>query len=74
MKFIVCRWSAAFLLFAALGTALAQAIERLPAGVTRGPTVEGINEYRLANGLRVILFADPSKPTATVNITYLVTT
>ena len=72
MKFIVCRWSAAFLLFAALGTALAQAIERLPAGVTRGPTVEGITEYRLANGLRVILFADPSKPTATVNITYLV--
>ena len=29
MKFIVCRWSAAFLLFAALGTALAQ-VERLP--------------------------------------------
>ena len=72
MKFIVCRWSAAFLLFAALGSATAQTIERLPAGVTRGPTVEGITEYRLANGLRVILFADPSKPTATVNITYLV--
>jgi zinc protease len=72
MKFIVYRWSAAFLLLAALGTALAQTIERLPAGVTRGPTVEGITEYRLANGLRVILFADPSKPTATVNITYLV--
>jgi zinc protease len=44
----------------------------LPAGVTRGPTVEGITEYRLANGLRFILFPDPSKPTATVNITYLV--
>jgi zinc protease len=72
MKFIVCRWSAPFLLFAALGSAPAQTIERLPAGVSRGPTVEGITEYRLANGLRVILFADPSKPTATVNITYLV--
>jgi zinc protease len=72
MKLVACRWSAAFLLFAALGTALAQAIERLPAGVSRGPTVEGITEYRLANGLRVVLFADPSKPTATVNITYLV--
>jgi zinc protease len=35
-------------------------------------TVEGITEYRLANGLRVLLFPDPTKPTATVNITYLV--
>jgi predicted Zn-dependent peptidase len=33
---------------------------------------EGITEYRLANGLRVLLFPDASKPTATVNITYLV--
>lgn len=44
----------------------------LLAGMTRGPTVEGITEYRLANGLRIVLFPDPSKPTATVNITYLV--
>ena len=44
----------------------------LPPGVTRGPTVEGITEYRLANGLRFVLFPDPSKPTTTVNITYLV--
>lgn len=35
-------------------------------------TVEGITEYRLDNGLRVLLFPDPSKPTITVNITYLV--
>ena len=26
-------------------------------------SVEGITEYRLANGLRVLLFPDPSKPT-----------
>ncbi len=45
---------------------------QLPEGVTRGPSVEGITEYRLANGLRVLLFPDPSKPTITVNITYLV--
>jgi len=38
----------------------------------RGPTVEGITEYDLANGLRVLLFPDSSKPTITVNITYLV--
>ncbi|HQQ78955.1 MAG TPA: pitrilysin family protein [Thermoanaerobaculia bacterium] len=35
-------------------------------------SVEGITEYRLANGLRVLLFPDPSKPTITVNVTYLV--
>lgn len=34
--------------------------------------VEGIREYRLPNGLRVLLAPDQSKPTATVNITYLV--
>jgi zinc protease len=34
--------------------------------------VEGITEYRLPNGLRVLLFPDPSKPTVTVNVTYLV--
>src|SRR5262245_23531469 len=44
----------------------------LPAGVTRSTSVEGITEYRLDNGLRVLLFPDASKQTATVNITYLV--
>jgi len=34
--------------------------------------VEGISEYRLSNGLRVLLFPDQSKPTITVNATYLV--
>ncbi|MCE1204393.1 MAG: insulinase family protein [Holophagaceae bacterium] len=38
----------------------------------KGVTVEGITEYRLANGLRVLLFPDASKPTITTNITYLV--
>lgn len=45
---------------------------RLPAGVTKVTTVEGITEYRLANGLQVLLFPDNSKPTITVNITYKV--
>ena len=35
-------------------------------------TVEGITEYRLGNGLRVLLFPDQSKQTITVNITYMV--
>src|SRR5215471_21076368 len=34
--------------------------------------VEGITEYRLANGLQVLLFPDPTKPTVTVNVTYKV--
>ncbi len=44
----------------------------LPPGVTQGPSVAGITEYRLANGLKVLLFPDQSKPTVTVNVTYLV--
>jgi len=39
---------------------------------TQLSTVEGITEYRLPNGLRVLLAPDTSKPTTTVNITYLV--
>ena len=38
----------------------------------RVASVEGITEYRLANGMRVLLFPDLSKQTITVNITYLV--
>jgi len=44
----------------------------LPAGVTQGSTIEGVTEYRLANGLMVLLFPDASKPTTTVNVTYQV--
>jgi zinc protease len=50
----------------------ATAAPPLPAGVERGPALEGIAEYRLANGLSVLLFPDPSQPTVTVNVTYLV--
>lgn len=35
-------------------------------------TVEGIREYRLPNGLQVLLNPDDSKPTTTVNMTYRV--
>jgi zinc protease len=44
----------------------------VPAGVTKAASVEGITQYNLANGLRVLLIPDDSKPTITVNITYLV--
>lgn len=44
----------------------------LPKGVTKVTSVEGITEYKLDNGLRLLVFPDPSKPTITVNITYMV--
>ncbi len=42
------------------------------AGLTQVTSVEGIVEYRLANGLQVLLVPDDSKPTTTVNVTYRV--
>ncbi len=44
----------------------------LPDGVTKVTSVEGITEYKFANGLELLVFPDPSKPNITVNITYLV--
>ena len=35
-------------------------------------SVEGITEYQLENGLKVLLFPDDSKPTVTVNLTLFV--
>ncbi|HEV3384813.1 MAG TPA: pitrilysin family protein [Gemmata sp.] len=35
-------------------------------------TVEGVTEYRLANGARVLLYPEQSRPTITVNMTVLV--
>jgi len=45
---------------------------KTPPAPVKVASVEGITEYKLANGLRVLLFPDPSKSTVTVNITYLV--
>jgi zinc protease len=41
-------------------------------GVTKIETIEGITEYRLENGLQVLLYPDASKPTVTVNLTVFV--
>ncbi len=48
------------------------AMDASAAGIKELATVEGIKSYELDNGLKVVLFADQSKPTATVNTTYLV--
>jgi zinc protease len=44
----------------------------LPAGLTEVRAVEGIREYRLANGLQLLLVPDDSKPSTTVNVVYRV--
>lgn len=44
----------------------------LPAGFKKGVTVEDVSEYRLENGLRVLLYPDESTPKVTVNLTVLV--
>jgi zinc protease len=67
LLFLALAWGAA--------NALAQPAKEplLPATVTRGPSIEGVSEFRLeANGLRVLLVPDQTKPSITVNITYLV--
>ncbi|MFZ6844062.1 M16 family metallopeptidase [Undibacterium sp. RuTC16W] len=42
------------------------------AAAVKVTSVEGLTEYRLANGMRVLLFPDASKPTLTTNIIYMV--
>jgi zinc protease len=41
-------------------------------GPVRVVSIEGVTEYRLANGARVLLFPEVSRPTVTVNMTVLV--
>jgi zinc protease len=54
-----------------VGFALAQsAAAQSP--ITKVTTIEGISEYRLANGLQVLLFPDQTKQNITVNIVYRV--
>jgi zinc protease len=80
-----CRpWPSRLLLATALAAMLAGApaftldAQTAPAAAAQQPgaelvaTVEGISEYRLPNGLRIVLFPDASRPSTTVNITYFV--
>jgi len=60
------------LLHLLVAAAPAWAASPAPSRLTQVTTVEGITEYRLDNGLRVLIFPDQSKPTVLVNITYLV--
>ena len=64
--------SLAALVLLALASVAFAADAPLPAGVAQVTSVEGITEYRLGNGLRVLFAPDDSKPTTTVNTTYIV--
>jgi len=58
---------------AVLGLVYGSARAQAPAGTLKKvASVEGITEYRLDNGLRVLLFPDPTRPKVTVNLTVLV--
>src|SRR6478672_3481260 len=54
---------------AAQAATSAQAAPQEPRKVA---SVEGITEYHLENGLRVLLFPDPTRPKVTVNLTVMV--
>ena len=56
----------------AVATAAAATAKPATSQARKIRTVEGITEYRLDNGLQVLLFPDPTQSTLTVNITYLV--
>src|SRR6266853_3120690 len=62
----------ALFLVAALPSLAQPAGAGLPAGVARVTSVEGVTEYRLANGLKILLIPDRSIDTVTINVTYLV--
>jgi zinc protease len=53
-------------------TAQTSGLKKVTTAPVKVTSVEGITEYKLSNGLRVLLFPDPSKQTITVNVTYLV--
>jgi len=50
----------------------AQAKPASDTGLAALHSVEGVSEYRLPNGLQILLAPDPSKPSTTVNMTYRV--
>jgi zinc protease len=53
-----------------LSLLLAAAVHAEPAGISPARTVGQVSEYRLANGLRILLVPDPALPVATLMVTY----
>ena len=74
MRLSLRRFTPLLFTLALLGAASAQAqtAPALPAGISAGPAMGGAAEFRLANGMKVLLIEDHSQPLITTNIVYLV--
>jgi len=59
-------------LFLVMGVVLSAVSSAMAQPATKVVSIEGVTEYRLANGARVLLFPEMSRPTVTVNMTVLV--
>jgi zinc protease len=69
----ILRWFAAALIALPLVAGAESAPQlSLPQGLSAGPALAGISEYRLPNGLQVLLIPDASQDTTTVAVTYMV--
>lgn len=66
------KWLNGLLGLCLLCTATLSLGAAVPKGVSKGAEIEGIHEYRLSNGLQVLLLPDDTKPTVAVNVVYLV--
>lgn len=73
---MIFRQVLSFLLFCSLllpnlaVIGFAQQVQKLPEGITKGPSLGGVHEYNLKNGLKVLLIPDQSQQNVTVNIVY----
>jgi len=66
------RWIVWTLIAALVTTAWLSVTKPALAAAKKVQSIEGITEYVLDNGCRVLLYPDPSKPTVTVNMTVMV--
>ena len=73
LKFTFKAICLSFLMLSFSFANFAQTTAKMPEGITKVTSVEGVTEYRLeSNGLKILLFPDQTKQNITVNITYLV--
>ena len=56
----------------AAGSKAPVAAPKAPVAAQQVRSIEGVAEYRLANGLQVLLYPDPSSSTVSINVTYKV--
>lgn len=72
LLYLLCLSYFIYLLLVPSFVSANNSVVELPTGITQHSTVEGITEYRLDNGLTVLLLPDNSQTLVTVNMTYRV--